>query len=440
MKRLVKVWLLVPALVWGLFSCEEANDPPTDLPVDSLLLRFSDTTTIRAHIERDDTLRTDATERVILGSYYDPVFGKTTSAFYSTFTIAQTFVKQSGSIVDSVILTLRHDGDYGDVTKLNSYQVLQVFELTEEIPEPPDEGYNSTTSFNYDPVPIATQGFVPQFATFGNDPAAIRIRINPAFASRFFAEDTVNSSNIKDLVKGIYVRIDPNTTASQSIGQGGLSYFKLTSDVSRLQIFYHVPPANDVLDIKLSMGTTFNYRFSVFDHDNDYLNTADPALQTKLADTTNTVISDKLYIQALEGIRVKVSFPYLSSYKDSGNVIINKAELIIPIDESQDIDKYKLPGNILTYTLDSERKVDLMDDINYTYYDSYYNDVDKDFKVVITQYLQQIINDENVEKSFYIDIPILSKYTDGYRIVIHSAEHAIKPIKLNLTYTRIPSL
>lgn len=440
MKRLNYFLIGLFMLFAVLVSCTSDSDPNSGIipTTDSLMLRFTDTTTLVAFIEKDDTLRTDATERVLLGSYYDPIFGKTTSSFYSTFTIAQSFSDSvATAVVDSVVLTMRYDGGYGDLSKYTGYQVLQVFEVTEDIPAPPTIGYSSNTSFTYNPIPLATYGYAPQFFPAGIEPAAIRIKINPSFANRFLGATVVNSNNIRDYIKGIYVRIDPAVTAMQSSGQGGIAYFKLNSDVSHLNIHYHSGGNPGIL--KLPMGTTSNRRINIFTHDYTAAS-ANPAFLSKLADTTDTISSDKLYIQSMEGTRVKVKMPYLKSYLDSGKIIINKAELVIPVDITQDIQMYALPGNIMTYTLDSDGKVRLMDDIYYVYYDSYYNPTTQEYKIVFTQYLQQVINYPNANLDFYIDIPVLSKATDAYRLVINSVQHATKPLKLNLTYTRIPTL
>jgi len=424
-------------------SCTSENDPNTSvIPTsDSLLLTYSDTTTLTAFIELDDTIRTDATERVLLGSMYDPVFGRCTSAFYSTFTISQSLNTELNTYtVDSVILTMRAEGGYGDLSKFTGYQVLEVFELTEDIPDAPIGGYNSTTSFDYNPVPLATYGFSPQFFPLGTEPSSIRIKLNPAFGNRFFAtpNDTVNSANVRDYIKGIYVRINPTVTAMQSPGQGGMAYFKLNSDVSSLKVYYRKNSGTVTNILKFPMATTSNKRVNVFEHF-DYVD-ADPALQTKLADTTNTIVSDKLYIQALNGIRIKVKMPYLMNYVDSGPIIVNRAEFVLPIDPTQDLHLYDEPDNLMAYYLGSDGLIHFMPDIPYTYYDSFLDPVTQQYKIVLTQYVQKILNGENIPSEFYFDIPVLAKYTDAFRMVLNSPEHATKPMKLNLTYTRIPSL
>lgn len=442
MRRPLQFFIGIFLLLTSLGSCTSESDPNSGvIPTsDSLLLTISDTTTLITFIERDDTLRTDATERVLLGSMYDPVFGKSTSSFYSTFTFSQTlYTGLDVFTVDSVILTMRADGGYGDLSKFTGYQVLEVFELAEDIPDAPTGGYNSTTSFNYYPVPLATYGFVPQFFPLGTEPSAIRIKLNPILGNRFFTtpNDTINSTNVKDFIKGIYVRINPMVSSMQTAGTGGMAYFKLNSDISNLKVYYRKNNSTISLMLKLPMSTTSNKRVNVFTHDYSF---ADPALQAKLADTNNTIASDKLYIQAMEGIRIKVKMPYLMNYVDSGPVIVNRAEFVLPIDPTQDIHLYDEPDGLMAYYIGSDGLIHFMPDIPYTYYDSFYDPTTQQYKIVLTQYIQQILNGEDIPQEFYFDIPVLAKYTDAYRIVLNSTEHATNPMRLNLTYTRIPSL
>lgn len=442
MRRLNIFFVGIMGVFATLASCTTDSDPNSDvIPVnDSLQLVFSDTTTLTAHIEQDDTLRTDNTDRGILGSYHDPVFGRTTSSFYSTFTSSQTFISNPLYVLDSVVLTLRADGGYGDLSKFTGYQVLQVFEVTEDITTAPSTGYNSTDSFNCAPIPLATFGFAPQFFAQGSEPASIRIKLNTSFGNRFFNNDTINATNLNEYIKGLYVRIDPSIYNLQGIGNGGIVYFKLNSDVSSLKVHYHECPTcttqAEKRTVKFPMSSSANKRINIFRH--DYTN-ADAAFMAKLNDTNNTTASDKLYIQALQGVRIKVKMPYIKSYLDSGDVIVNRAEFIIPVDPTQNYQLYKEPANIMAYTLNSSGQVKLMDDIFYVYYDSYYNSSTQEYKIVLTQFLQQVLNDDNVPAEFYFDIPVLAKNTDAYRLVVNSPEHLTKPMKLNLTYTRIPT-
>jgi hypothetical protein len=441
MRRLFYIGTGVFLLCMLLVSCDSDSDPNSGIipTSDSLQLRYTDTTTLITFIEYDSLIRTDATERVLLGNYWDPVFGKTSSSFYSTFTIAQSFTSNNSMIVDSVILTMRADGGYGDLSKFTGYQVLQVFEVTEPIPDAPTIGYNSSTSFNYNPVPIATYGYAPQFFPFGNDPAAIRIKLNPTFANRFFQEDTINSLNVREYIRGIYVRIDPAVANVQAPGQGGIAYFKLNSDVSNLKVYYRIG-STPQSPLKFPMGTTSNTRVNIFKHGYSLAEGADPALLTKLSDSTNTTANDKLYIQSIQGIRIKVKMPYLQHYQDSGKIIVNRAEFVIPVDPTQDFHLYDEPDGIMAYTIGSDKKIRVMDDIYYTYYDGAYNPTTLEYKIVLTQYIQQVLNNESIAHEFYFDIPIFSKYTDAFRLILNSTEHATNPMRLNLTYTRIPSL
>ena len=102
MKRPFYFLLGLLFLSMAISSCESDSDPNAGIigSEDSLQLRFNDTTTLVAFIEKDDTLRSDGTERVLLGSYYDPIFGKTSSSFYSSFTMAQSFASNANMLFD----------------------------------------------------------------------------------------------------------------------------------------------------------------------------------------------------------------------------------------------------------------------------------------------------------------------------------------------------
>lgn len=421
-----------------LHSCaEDFNNPGGIIPPEDLLNAiYTDTTTIRAYIEKDDTVFTHSSYRGLLGSYYDPVFGKTTSSFYTTVNTSFNQVILGGNrIVDSVFLVLRADGVYGDATKFNSYQVAEVFEVTQEIPIPgaTDDGYSSYNSFFTNPIPIGIKGFAPQFYPYGNEPAQLRIPINNSIGQRFLVLDTIKPDTIKYFLNGLYVRISPTTTADQSVKQGGICYFNLSSDISKLVIYFH-SDATAKGQINLVTSGTNNVHFSVYNH--DFNSSTDPDFLTKLNDTTDTT-GDYLYLQSIQGIRTKVLLPYFLNYVDTQKVILNKAELIIPIDINQDLTLYPPSSNVMNYRYNDDGLIQLFPDLPYAYYDSFYDPVNQQFRVVITQYLQKVLTGEYPNDGFYLDIPIGNKNTDAYRVVIHSPEHPTAPMKLNLVYTRI---
>lgn len=426
----------------ALAGCSGEYDNPGGIipPEDLLNAIYTDTTSIKAHIEKDDTVYTSTSNRGMLGSYYDPVFGRTSSSFFTTFNTGYNQILSGGQgIVDSVVLVLRADGVYGDATKYNSYQVAEVYEVTDKIPVPGDDdnGYSSynLNDFHYNPVPIGVQGFAPQFFTFNNEPAQLRIRLNNSIGERFMQLDTIKPDTIQHFLKGIYVKISDNTINSQAPKQGAICYFNLASDVSKIVIYLHTPSIPTSFPLNLVSSGSGNVHFSVYKH--QFNTSTDPGFSTKLSDTTDASVQ-YLYAQSLQGIRTHIRFPGLMNLIDTQSVIINKAELIIPVDDiNQDLTLYPPSANILTYRYTDDGLIQPFTDLSYSYYDSYYDSDNKQFRVVITQYLQKIISGDIPNDGFYLDIPIGNKNTDAYRVVFHSPQHATRPMKLNLIYTRI---
>jgi hypothetical protein len=127
-------------------------------------------------------------------------------------------------------------------------------------------------------------------------------------------------------------------------------------------------------------------------------------------------------------------------------VILHKAELIIPVDFAQDLIKYPVAPNILPYNLSGEGLIQVFSDFPYGYFDSKYDPVAKQYRVLITQYLQQVLTGEKQNLPIYLKFtggfltqyfPKLVDASDAYRAVINSPDHATLPMKLNLTYTRV---
>lgn len=420
----------------GIYSCEDnTNTDPGIIPPEDLLNAiFSDTTTIRAYTVYDDTVRTDNARYAALGSYYDPVFGRTTASFFTTFNVAQSYQNfGTNPVFDSIVLILRFRGTYGDAKKLNGYQVAEVFEVTQDIPAD-SAGYNSFSSISYNPVPLATKGFVPIFTSFANEGTQFRIKLNNAFGQQFLNVDSLTANNVRSLIKGLHVRISPQTITSQAPGQGAIVFFDLLSEVSRLAVYFHNDENPEGLELKMITTGSSNIRFNQFNH--DYAGTAAADLIAQLNNPDDPAAT-RLFLQSGQGLRVKLEFPHILNYAANQKIIINKAELIVPADDATDYFLYPAPLNLVNYTLNSDGSYNLVDDFQFSYYDSFWDDINKQFKIRITQHIQQIIDGTYNVDALYLDTPILSKNTDVNRVVVFGPKHPLRPLKLHLVYTPV---
>ena len=79
-----------------------------------------------------------------------------------------------------------------------------------------------------------------------------------------------------------------------------------------------------------------------------------------LSDSANLANTDTVnYLQSMAGLRVKLNFPYLKHLTDSGNVVINKALLVITVPPTDDTSKFPPPANLLLTAFDTSGAITL---------------------------------------------------------------------------------
>src|SRR5436190_2189751 len=99
-------------LTAGFLFLAACNDPEiigldVQPPNDRINLIYSDSTTITAYTVREDSLRTDETTYQLLGSYLDPVFGRTDASIFAQVTTVLPGVSFGDStVLDSLVLSL----------------------------------------------------------------------------------------------------------------------------------------------------------------------------------------------------------------------------------------------------------------------------------------------------------------------------------------------
>ena len=124
---------------------EEFNDITTRV----LLI---DTIQLRASTFKFDSIITSNTTRVLVGSYTDPVFGKTTSDSYLELLPSDgNFDLRDDAVYDSIALIMRYDRYFYNDTI--PPQRFTVHEVTDNIRTDDDLFYNTTT-FETDANPI----------------------------------------------------------------------------------------------------------------------------------------------------------------------------------------------------------------------------------------------------------------------------------------------
>ncbi|HNP47659.1 MAG TPA: DUF4270 domain-containing protein [Bacteroidia bacterium] len=391
---------------------------------DTLGLSLSDTSTIYTRTVLEDTLRTDELSVELLGSVYDPVFGKHQAAIYAHTVLAGVPNFNGVTHADSLVLTLFYSGAYGD-TSLT--QTVNVYRMTEDMEF--DSVYYSNKNFSYDAVPLGTQNFKAwpnHTVVVGGDTqsAQLRIPLSLALADSIMAlsggTELSTSDNWNAYFKGLYIKTDEATVS----GTGCIAYFNFLT--SKMTLYYH---GTDTVARTYSF-TLAGARVNSFSH--DYTGTD---IAAQIADSN--AVDSLAYLQSMAGVKTKISFPFLKHFTDSGSIVVNKAELTITAQAGTPLD-YPVPSRILVVALDSVGGTYFPIDYYETggYFGGSINADGRTYTFNLTRHIQRILDGQVSNDGLYA--VVFGSAVQANRLIMGSGKNADYRMKLKLYYTHLP--
>ncbi len=330
---------------------------------DQLNVDIIDTTELITYSTESDSIKTDELDGPnMVGSYVDPYFGKLETSIISQIRLesAIDFTEFSGSVdslvVDSVVMYIALDGYFGDLDP----QTFEVYQIAEDIFE--DSTYYSNT-------PMTTQGnnLVSGSGTLTPNPLNVGYVGNeltnmPILRLPLSINDVgwkiINESGNTTLdgndgtgefvewYKGLMITTN---NPSQAVNEGGIMYADMINEFSKVTIYYRdtsgTATEHDTLDFDLNFnGNCARFHQTNFDYTGSYVG-------AEIADST--LGQDVFFLQALGGVKGNIAIPNLENFIDSGKVVVNKAELILPF-QYYALDNYFPPAQLyLTAVLDS---------------------------------------------------------------------------------------
>ena len=408
--RVVKYFVLACISLISIVSCKkDVGVGSSVLPASDVLYSyFSDTTTIVSSIKLKDSIISDNLALDLLGSYNDPVFGMTKASFYTQVILPSntTFSGFGGTnpTIDSIVLVLPYS-----VSGVNYYGSLspQTFIVDTMIAvngvallNP--RAYYSDTNFSHGtnhlavitttPAPMDSARINYSFfgsAINGTYYPQLRLKLSNAFGQYLMNQLDGNSyygqssANFGSLLKGFYISV---SNPLQLPGQGAILYINPFLPGAGLEFFYKTT-VNSVVDTTYAIfqigagAVTFNH----FDH--DYTTTAfyQPGKDSIIAPTN-------LYVQSMAGVKTQLSFPYLLNWAKQNKMVINKAELDIPVNIAAT--GVGVPPAQLYVVRDSAGHQFAIPDelVGGTYYGGGYDQVANQYIFNITRYVQQILD------------------------------------------------
>ncbi len=427
--------LLVVLFLIAIFiiSCSDENDLiglNIQPPGEELMVFVSDTFSVTAYSVREDSLRTDEMATSILGSFFDPVFGKTTASIYTELRLSSLQIDfGEGAAIDSIILTLAFSGMYGDSA---TTQTFRVFEMTENIHVDSIYYSNQVTAFGsqfgfeqtipyIDSILVDTVKTAPYLRIALNEGGILASKLLSATSDNF-----ASNENFRQFFKGIYITADPVNES----GKGALLSYNLISDLTSLKVYYH-NNEEDSLQYNFLISNAGG-RYGHYNH-YDYTD-AEDLLKQQIIFGDTTQGSNKIYLQPLGGVKTYLRFPTIASL--GSNISINEAKLIFTNHEPASA--FNNPSRLIIGKLtDDQGNTTLLDD-QYegdSYFGGFYSG-ESQYSFRLSRYIQQRILSPDTE-DFGLAMLIPGASSVPQRVVLNGSGTESGKIRLKITYTKI---
>ena len=424
LKNLIGAILLLSVLVWGCTKGDQTLGINLLPGVKVLDTRYhQDKESITTSIFSDPKIRVDRPKYNLLGSFNDPLFGRTDAAFAAQFRLPYHPAYSATAAIDSIVLRMYYKIMYGDTV---SVQNVKVYELTGGL------NYDSKylSSFNVKNLagtePIGTGSFTPKFRTdstlVDTTQQIISVRLNNSFGNSLLGIDSLDmTTNDKflSIFKGLYIGTTP-------INRKG-SLVSIDANSSMIVLYYH-DATKDTLGFAYKVSAN---SANVSSYTHDYT-----LARFKQNIDKDTNADSLIYIQPTGGIRSKILIPSLSKWKDSTNYIINKATLTFHVDTiMSDYRRYAMPSRVYLKLINDlgEEEFPKDSELSSAYYGGYYDAATATYSFNIAQHLQQLIAETIKNNGFYLVHP--DRNNSAQRVVLKGMKSS-KPAELNVTYTR----
>lgn len=347
-----------------------------------------------------------------VGYFKDPVFGSTDARTFSqVFSTGGHFGE--GPVLDSAVLILRYpslinEAVYGDT--LSPVNIV-VEELAEEMVDTAE--YYTDQLFETGQVigsleftinrkdSIMLQAIVKDGPdSLIKSPPQLRIKLDPAyFTSKFLNIDTSILNDQEEFLnyfKGISLRMDSSALASN----GALMSFNIASEeASEIRLYYRTNDNADTLSKSFPLNSAATQASYVY---HNYAGTPVAAALEGNGDGS-------LYIQGLQGLQTKLSFPWLKNLIDSGMVNVNKAELVFSVIPGTGTSYPPAPkltlhqgpaeNGFIRHIVDTYANSTVA-----RFFSGVYQEETNTYRFNITRYVQALLNGEADDDSLYVGV------------------------------------
>ncbi len=414
---------------------------------------FTDTFTVEAYTVQMDTLATHRQQSYyMLGAMNDVDFGITKAHIITQFNLPNGYSEfsfKANAKIDSVVLQLPFATSASYYGNTGTTQEIQVFRLTDTLSF--DSVYYCTRVPKFFDDPNYTTVWSNKFnftdsLTFklGSKSETIvphvRIKMNDNYKDLFKTLDVNNKLNSNDFKKqfnGLYIK----STTDPMSNEGAISYINLYANTINTQagiaVYY-----NDTSKAIFPINYGADSRYNQLEHTNIPVNRMQVLVPKDSIKVFKGIPQDISYIQGAGGTKIRLNLPTIFELlKTHPNVLINGAELVVPIAIGSDAGNYNAPSQLFLTSSDSlgrntylYQKDFLIEVGNYSGggYLGGRKEYRFNFARTIAYLYDQYKKGRNINYGFNIVVPA-DNPVSAARAIINTKKGS--GIKLNLTYT-----
>ncbi len=433
----IKKAIAVASLLFVFYSCTETDELGLDLLDTKAKLNILDTLSISAMTVPDDSVAMNFGAGNVMGMINDPVFGKSKASIYTQTRLPMNdlFLGED-PVLDSVHLVLAYTNQYYGA--LQDYQTIHVYELSESFPDRDTLFSNLDIPFYPDPITKDPEGFYFRPApadsvlvdTVMQQPQ-IRIPLSDAYGQRFIdANETETYENVPNYIeefKGLFVTFD-----DEMDGVGSKYRMNMLATRTSLELFYQTEE-DTLYRMQRYPINEFARRTTRIEHFG-YEGT-DEALRLQIEHGDQAMADSLLFVQSLGLVRANIGFPFLENLSEIERLLVNKAELVVPVDTTYSAEHLPPADELLLLRMDDEGELHFLDDymMGSGYFGGRLDEDNMEYRFNISKHVQQVMDGEVSNDK--LALVVVGSADNMSRVVLRGPGRTDNPMRIMIYYT-----
>lgn len=397
-----------------------------------------DTMTVEMSTINFDSLITSGKNRILIGNYEDPIYGKVKSNSYFQLASDSYSLKNDGSdtestnyVFDSISMILKYDKYYyGDTTRVQTFNIHRLNQKVK--PNINDKNFYNNSVLSYSDESLGTISYKPR--PVGKD--SISLKMDNAFGVALFQKlkkrEITDFDSFSEYLKGL-VLVPSVSNSANVIG------FHVAS--SKVRLYYSKYQANTeevpyILDFKISDAQK-QFNAVSLDKTGTIIQNL-PASNSKLS---SALTNRQGFIQSGTGVACRIDFPNIKQLKRiSANGAIVDAQLFLKPVNNTYSEKYPLEDSLKVYVSDNLNRIStsLVNSAGTAVFgilnkkkDEFNENVG--YSVPIGYFLQkEMLKQSSSRSSLILTLPGISKTVN--RIVLGDQKHLNNKLLLKIYY------